>query len=402
MHFTRFFSEQKEELSLVLDIQSENVSGALVQFSDKTQPTILAFEKDDVAFRKNTDAKFLNKAMAASLDAVLAKLIHVRLTRLNQAQGSSKRIDSVHVLLASPWSLSQSKTIKLSYDKPTKVSKADIDKILSDQRKTMEADYRKNSEESKADYDVTFFEQKVLDIKCNGYSVKNIDSIMAQDISVAFVTSITSASFIDGIRRSIHKYAHIRREYIHSSILLEYTALRDVYHSMNEYVMVRPLGELTDVIVIKDGTCVNIASFPSGSHTIARKLARKLELATHSAYIYLKAGNAKSDVRLDAKFEQQVTNIIKSWETMCLETMKIVEAATTLPRTWFLFGTESKETFSKALNDVAQKVHEGGAGYSIQVPSIEELRKEVVTASGSGPISDRMYLHIRSLDHLLN
>ncbi|MES2470629.1 MAG: cell division protein FtsA [Patescibacteria group bacterium] len=402
MNFTRFFSHPKEELTLILDIQSENVSGALVSFSNDGKPMIMAYQKDDIAFRKLTDSKFLTKAMLASLESVVNTLIMVNLPKLNHADGVRRKVRSTHLLLAPPWCMSQSKTVTLHYDKPTDVGKKEIDRVLADQKKVLEDEYKKSSEADQSTYDVTFFEQKVLDIQCNGYSIKNIESVSVTNLSVSFVTSITSSFFLEQIKVVLDKFMHGYKEYVHSSVLLEYTSLRDIYHSMNEYVLIRTLGELTDIIIIKNGSCVNIASFPCGSHTIARKIARKLQLPTHNAYIYLKTGHQQSDIKIDGKISHYMDNVIKAWESLCVDTFKTIEQSTTIPRTWFHIGTEAQDIFLTSLKNAAEKIHGGGMEFTIITPDVSSAKEDVASSSSCGTVSDRMYLHVRSLEHLLS
>jgi cell division ATPase FtsA len=68
----------------------------------------------------------------------------------------------------------------------------------------------------------------------------------------------------------------------HSAILLQHIGIQDVFVEPKNYCLIHVHGELTDVIYSRNGMCVFFGSFPIGTHTIKRNLAKKFKVAKDS------------------------------------------------------------------------------------------------------------------------
>lgn len=274
-------SELDQSLHVAICISTDYVIAALFTYQiskdSEEKITLLAAVRDDELLRKNANVENASTVVVKSINTVTDKLIHKELPRVASSgiyRGSSK-ITKVHYIMATPWAISQSKTIEINYDTPVRITNDIVSDILIREQDILQKELFENN----SDYTpkTLCFEQKVIDIRCNGYSTLNVHNVIAKSIQISFAMSVASATIVENIRKTVHKYLHPHEEEFHSAVLAEYYALRDGTNSASEALFLRLLGESTDVVLVKHGIPAHIASFGYGTHTLVRKLSMTVD-----------------------------------------------------------------------------------------------------------------------------
>lgn len=272
----------KENLVLVFDIQSGIINGALALLKSDRSFKIQDIKSKPIIRRGHLESGEYIKIMLAALSDLAHEL------------SQSHHISSVQIILSSPWIISQSKTTKIQFDKDTIINSKLIDGIMED-----------GSDKGSFDDDAIYIEKKIFDIKLNGYSVTKYIDRTAKNIEVSFASTITSNNLVNMIRDTLKKPFGVHRIDYHSSLLLNFISLRKLVTDMNDYIYIHIHAELTDIIMVRNGVCEYISTFPIGISSLTKRISTALN-------VDMKLADSTLSVYKDGKFDENEKQKIKS------------------------------------------------------------------------------------------
>ncbi|MES3031203.1 MAG: hypothetical protein V4697_02215 [Patescibacteria group bacterium] len=323
------FSKEKKELSLLLEVQSGLVRGALVAYSEDHPPRILFVTTHKIPTTPDINSTRIVKLMLNAVHEVVSHVAKEGLKRAGNLEINKRSLQTVHFILSSPWIVSESKTIKVSYEKNTEIKKEAVQKIVEDESAALSKKYEVMDAES--------VEQKIFEVRLNGYAVSHFEGREARELEVSFATSVSSAKFINRIRNEVQKILHIPRVHYHSCLLLQYNALRSLSNHKNEYIYAHVHDEFTDVIVVKNGLCIGLASIPFGVKTLIRKMSLSLKITTETSESLL---TLLSEHKLEEGEEKKVRavleHIIQKWKLDFFKILTTASPPSLVPRTLYL------------------------------------------------------------------
>jgi hypothetical protein len=237
--------------SLIIEIQSGLVRGVIVK-KGSHKPEILARYSIPINSLDKTSAH-LTKSMLKAVSEVAKHLTH------------KHHVESVHVVLSSPWALSHSKAVEMNFDKNTTVNQKMILDIVDE-----------DNNKKKSHQDLTYIEKKIFEVKLNGYVVHNYENKPARKLEVSFATTLGSQELLNKIFISLEKAFKVNIIQYHSGLLLDYISLGTFFANRNDYVYIHAHSELTDIVVVKSSICKNISSFPNGTSSLVEKIPESL------------------------------------------------------------------------------------------------------------------------------
>ena len=86
-----------------------------------------------------------------------------------------RRVSETHLILSSPWAMSTAKTVSETFEKDSRVSSGMVNSLLHEERK--------KAGKGSATKGTELIEEKVLDIRLNGYAVAKWQDKTAKDVS---------------------------------------------------------------------------------------------------------------------------------------------------------------------------------------------------------------------------
>jgi hypothetical protein len=263
-----FSSKSTSNLILILDVQSSIVRGSLVLVRKGTLPNVIFIYNANILLKPHTDSNYLTKmtlrAVSETRDACLRNL-HAR----HSSEGVPKKITAIHFALSSPWIVSQAKTLSAQLPKEMPISKAYVERLIEEERaKMMPA----------GGQPVRVIEEKIFDVRLNGYSMAAWIGKNAGTVEVSYTMSLAGDRMIERLKEACGTF-HQNSIYFHSSLLLQFIGMRICLPDHGTYTLAHIHGELTDVAVMNDHDCVFFGSYPFGVRTLVRKIA----LATGTA-----------------------------------------------------------------------------------------------------------------------
>ncbi len=329
-----FTNKISPKRTIILDIQSDLVKGALIENHKENtgmnSPRILSVMSKSIpnSLTPSDSVRILKKIL---------NLAHEIVSHLVKISGHHN-IANIHYILSSPWILSELRTIKIKYDSDKKITREIIDEMIN-----------REIENIPAKFDAYVFEKKIFEIKLNGYSVIMYEGRSAHTLEVSFSSSFGSKRFMDNLKHEIDRVIHIHKHSFHSALLTQYISLGNIFSSKKEYIYMHIHGELTDIVVVKDGLCRHISSFPCGVKTLLRKLAHETGDSIESAdSLLILYQNNKLRESEKKKSQKIIELLLSDWIQMCLKSFRNSFDIIHIPKTVFLSTHSHFDLFKNA------------------------------------------------------
>lgn len=327
---------KKENMVLVFDIQSGVINGALALLKPDKSFKVQNIKNKQIIRRGHMETSEYIKSMMSSL------------VSLGHELAESHHISQIHIILSSPWVISQSKTTRVLFDKDTVINAKLIDGIVEE-----------GSDKNAFDDDVVYIEKKIFDIKLNGYSVTKYIDRVAKRIEVSFASTITSSSLINTIRDTVKKQFSVNKIDYHSSLLMNFISLRKLITDMNDYVYMHIHAELTDIIVVRSGICSHIASFPIGLSSLKKRLALALNIdekmvdSTLSVY-----KDGKFDENEKAKIKAKLDEYSSEWLNNYTKIINECENKDLIPEVMYISALSNADIYKDIIRTrVSENIH---------------------------------------------
>ena len=326
-----FSNKNRETKSIVLDIQSGLVRGALVEHLEDGQKNITSVITRSISSKTHImNAEHLTKRVL--------KLISEVVEQITKETGNHK-ISKIDYILSSPWIFNELKTSIVKYDKETSISSKTVSDLI-------EAQQKKDSNNT----DIIQIEQKIFDIKLNGYTATTFDGKSVHSLEISFSKSYSSKVFLDKVYSTVDKYIHSKKHTLNSALFLQYTAMRELISDKSEYIYIHIHDELTDVVIVKDGLCKHMASFPFGIQTLLRKISSstKNSIEMSDSILSLYQGK-KLDGAEQVKIEKIIKSLLQAWSNLFTQSFEKTFEVTSVPRTVYLSSHSHFDIFKEAL-----------------------------------------------------
>ncbi len=268
-----FSNESFNQLVIVMDVQSSLVRGSLVMLKRGALPNVIFTYTASVPWKPHTDYNYLVKM---TLRAV-SETMNVCLRNFHSHLASEhvpKKIGAIHYVLSSPWIVSQAKTLSTELPKEMVVTEAYVEKIIGEEKRMMLPSN---------EVDNVAIEQKIFNIKLNGYSVAEWVGKSALNIDVSYTISIANSRMIENLKDISSSAIHRIPVQFHSSTLLQFIGMRICQPNRGQYVLAHIHGEFTDVAVMDNHACIYFASYPLGVRNMIRKIALATGTDQHAA-----------------------------------------------------------------------------------------------------------------------
>lgn len=326
------FSNKKEGVrSIILDIQSGVVRGAVVLNVPNEPTRVLSVVTRSLSPKAHTiNTTHLTKKVLKLVSEVIDHL----------ATNTEKPISKIDYMLSTPWVFSKLKTIKIEYDEETVTTPKVFDKIVKEEL-----------ESGLTTKDVYPIEQNIFEIKLNGYSTFIYENKKAHKFEVSLSTSFASHSFLNKVNEIVKKHLHIKNHKPHSALIMQYTALREIFKDKHEFIYIHVHNEITDIVVIQDTICKHISSFPFGISTLLRKISTetKQDIEASNSLVSLYQGDKLSDTEKN-RVQKIIEPLTQEWSDLCVKSFEDVFDLTNIPKNVYLSAHSHYDLFKLALS----------------------------------------------------
>jgi hypothetical protein len=280
-----FLFKKKPSLSFVFDIRDSFISSGIVRFQDDKKPELILCEDFDILYQNKKDHRKYVASMIRTLDRAVISM-RKELVKM----GIKENIDKHYFFIGSPWSVSQSKTIKILKNKLFEVNSELLNKIIISEEFAVE----KEIEDITSEPNWKVLEQKIIQSKINGYKIENIFGKKTSNLSLELFVSFIPYEIKDKLSSYINeRLGKKNKDTKHSCILSSYSFLRDLYSDRNDFIYVDIGGLITDIYVVRDDIVFNIGSFPFGEGNIIETAMERSNLSRTILMSHLNIGRDK-------------------------------------------------------------------------------------------------------------
>lgn len=358
-----FSSSKKEKTIAIFDIGSGSIGGAIVKIplDNKSIPVIIKSVRTDIPPSKDLNFDIFVKNMISTLGQTADSLY-------NKKAGIPEEIVCV---LSSPWYLSETRSIKMSKEKPFIFTKRLASDLIQKEILGLTDLYKEKYGNLESTPEV--IEQHTMAVSLNGYPVLDPLGQKCKFFEMNMVISLVPSMCLNQIREVLSKTFHDIKVTFSSFTLATYLAVREKYIKQDSYLLLDVSGDITDVGIVTKGVLKSVLSFPFGRKTFFNYMCTKLNIELRDAeelFNLYNAGNLTEDLK------QKVIPLLKSIENSWGEAFN--QCISTLPRTLILPST----LFLTADNDI-KKWFVDVLRNGVYVQSISsEQKNTVVTLDG--------------------
>jgi hypothetical protein len=327
-----FFSFRKKEssLSLVFDIRDTSITVAVAKFYFDNKPEIFSCQNFKINFSKpiNYD-KYISVLLKTMEDSV------VSVTRDLVKVGNKERISNYYMFFGSPWCISQSKVIRIEKDRPFLIDEKLLRQVLSKEEENLIQRIDSSSEEK----NWMVMEEKIIQLKLNGYKVNKIYDRKAEKVEMEFLVSFIPKEIQDKINEPLRSKI---KENSNSTILSSFSFLRDLFLDKNDFIYFDINESITDLYIVRGDVLEGVSSFPIGQSDIIKEISAKSNL---SIDIITSKINIKYQGNCDEKTSDEVDSLIengfKLWFENFNSTISKMSSPINLPNNIFVVANSS-------------------------------------------------------------
>jgi len=333
MSLFSFFKKNKESYSLVFTIGSGNISGGIIRFTEKSGVDITYYNKEVIPFQQNISISKHFELMKSSLASLTQDIRSVGLKKIKT------QIDKIFYVFSSPWSMSQTQTVKIRESRPFKVTKNYLDKIVDEQEKIFQNNIAKSGK---------VVEKKIVQIKVNGYILDNIYDKTVSELEVTIFFTVVPDDILEAVDSAVSKTFSVKNIWCHSTLLSVFSIIRNLYPKKDDFICIDISEEITDISIVKDNIMISSASTPVGRNYFIRELSQRLNVSEEIADSKIKMHCLKNNDELgNLKFAVMMDDISKSWVLSVSEILNTLRGKIYVPDSVFLIADNDLSSFLK-------------------------------------------------------
>lgn len=304
-----FFGSKQKNISLVLDLGSGSVGGALVQTSS-SGTNIMNSLRIPLEILHSPSQEKMTSTLLGVVDEVIRSLIH---------EGHALhtgRVHSAHCFLSSPWYANRISHSIISNQEPVTVTEPFLRDALAKEVKKSNFVLNQTEKEYLLSGKLNAIENKVLDVTLNGYEIKNPYGKRARIIETTSYISFSSLELIKNVEDIIFRYTHTHTSY-KSFILSLFYFVKDFFKQESDYVIFDLAGEMTDMAFISKGNIVHTESVLFGRNTLIRKVSKAFNVGPDLALSFIRLySQGQMEEGTAYRIAQMMTEVEQEWTSL--------------------------------------------------------------------------------------
>ncbi|QQG46439.1 MAG: hypothetical protein HYY55_01165 [Candidatus Niyogibacteria bacterium] len=349
---------------LIFDIGSSRVNCVLASFGSGEKIDVKRLFRSENVIMPEVNLRGLWRKIYALIENVMWEY-----------EKSGRKADEAMVVFSSPWYFSDSRLVSKKFDPPIVIDKKFIAEIMLAQENSFKKDT--SSYFGFLQEDLALTRSLIMSAKLNGYPVREPrQNILGKRAVEFFVSIYISAIFSEaaaGIKKLLENHGVKSTEFRSSPRVLFDIFLREGYKDL---FVVDIGGEITDLILIKGGQMLKMASFGRGINYVARRVgsALRLDLNEVSELISNYMEN-KLDDKFKRSLEVVLKEAVKEWQNLFKEALEKRVLPDLAPEKIMLTGHGKISAFHEALSDPSFKRYTAhGRSFSIIEQTSDKMK----------------------------
>ena len=335
MSFSIFQKEEKEQVSLVIDVGNSTVTCALVVFDGEALPVFLYSATEAFVVGERPDGPRLVEALNTALEFQLALLNKEGF--VHKYWHSKKReLTSAIISFSSPWFVLKTKHLVISNEKEFVVTEAFLDSVMEKEEDLFKKELSNNTNEA---FEVV--QKNIIHTKINGYTLRNTLGKRAKNLDAFLCMSAMDRAVVERVFDTVLRHSHIPKEKIavHTFPIVSFTILRDFFSAGGDFLIMDITGDMADITLVQDSVIVQSVSMPSGRNFILRQVSKTFDVSIEIAESMLHLYNAgKTDESQAQKMQELVALIEREWAIYFENALLELSTTLSLPANLYLMA----------------------------------------------------------------
>lgn len=371
--FLRAHTKESTMLVLHVDVGQGNCRGALLRHGHKRE----------MVFSSGGVGKIVHGVHGKSVSVTLASLAEIlsdvsKFLLDEKKSGLKIKVGSIYVILAAPYYLSHTATIKYRDDAGFVVTPKLVSDLIEGYKKA-DDEHIKDHEDAKVGEEPQVIGERVIHCKINGYHTTNPYGKRAKSLEInAFRTEVDD-EVVNGISREIKKVFQVPISFEPLSLAV-YIALRNHVHFDQDFIFVIVGNEVSEISLVKGYTLVETVSFPFGKHSLMRHLSRELktpdELVSEDVSLYVRNSMNATE---KTKFSIALDSGGKGWFSFLEKALVSLSNESAVPPVVYLVSDNDVQPLFKRFIETDSYAHQALVpnGFSV-IPIDSELAKTLM------------------------
>jgi len=325
----------------IFDIGSGSIGGAFVNLNPGKLPEIIFTTRRDIPFQEKLNFQRFLDSMIKTLGEMFV---------LMQKVGGGVRVDQAYCVLASPWYASQTRLIRYNQGTPFTVTEKALEKLIQEEV-TLFRNSKLFARSKVGDTSPEIMESKNVQIKLNGYEVREPYGKKATELEVSVYISMIPASIRASITDVITKFWRVSNVHFSSFSLMAFDAIRGIFPDERSFLFMDISGEVTDISLTKDNVLLESISFPAGKNLLIRALVKEMKntpaLAVSELELY---SEHRSTPEHALQVEKVLGETTKEWQVFFDDALSRFAREFPIPRTIFYTADDNiTQWFERAI-----------------------------------------------------
>lgn len=342
MGFLSSSGKGAQEHIAIFDIGSGSIGGAFVTIEKGKTPEIIFSTRKDISFQEKLNFQRFFDSMIKTLEEMFADM---------QKASNSTKVSKAFCVLASPWYASQTRLIHYEQPAPFMITDRGLNKLINQEIELFK-DSNLFARSKIGDALPEIMESKNIQMKLNGYEVREPYGKRTSRLDIALYISMIPANIHKSIEASIAKFWHIRDVHFSSFSFTTFDTIRDIFTDESAFLFIDISSEVTDMSIAKDNVLLESISFPFGKNMLIRALIERMNTTPTVALSELALYLEGSSTREHAKQVEDILNeTMEEWRSYLENSLKQFASEFPIPRTIFYTADDDvAKWFEKMIN----------------------------------------------------
>lgn len=308
-----FFGESKRDQKILAVLfDSGHIEASIFDITKNGDTKSLFYITEEYDFVSQTNSKELEKQLFVTLRKTLPKI-------LAACNKNNIHPEKILFVVGAPWYVSSNIEIRIKKEKLSFVNDSEIITALE----------KKNSE---LNPNLQVIEKQLIWIKANGYKIKSLVGKKTSNVSAEAIFNLVNPKFISKVKTEFENFFYLPNSFTTLPILSAEVIADKI--SGNEFVLLIPEDEITDICLIREGIVIKSVSAPVGKNYFLRSLMENNKIADSAS----------------------AESILKMFSEGHLEESKKIEIEKTLDKTKSFVVKIIKDSFFECLKETSKNV----------------------------------------------
>ncbi len=327
----------------IFDIGSGSIGGAFVSIEQGKVPQVIFSTRKNIPFQEKLNFQRFFDSMVKTLEEVFKEM---------QKASNSAKVNKAFCVLASPWYASQTRLIHYEQATPFTITEKGLSKLINKEIELFR-DSNLFAHSKTSDARPEIMESKNIQIKLNGYEVRDPHGKRASRLDIALYISMIPANIHKSIQASIAKFWHIEGTHFSSFSFTTFDTIRDIFTNESSFLFVDISSEVTDISLVRDNVLLESVSFPIGKNMLIRALVNEMKttptIAASELTLYLDGKSTRDHAKqIEAILETSMTQ----WREFLGNSLAQFAIEFPIPRTIFYTADDDiAKWFEEAINE---------------------------------------------------